>query len=57
MVKYLPGFAGAIIAFIALQFLGWLELSLRGLAFLVIYLIVTISVNQALTRYYGRPDQ
>ncbi len=56
MIKYLPGLTGAIAAFIALLFLGWLELSLRGLAFLAIYLVVTISLDKALTRY-GRPNQ
>ena len=55
MLKYLPGFVGAIAGFFALQFIGWFDSWVFKLAaYIAIYLFITISLDSALIRYKGR---
>ena len=53
-MKYLPGFVGAIAAFVALRAMAWLGVNALGwhiAVFLASYVIVTVAVDQAMTRY------
>jgi len=56
MLKYMPGFVGAVAAMIAFRLLGALEFSWRALIFFVVYLLVTVSVDKALARYGRKPE-
>jgi hypothetical protein len=50
-LRYIAGLFGAVAAMIAFRLLGMLDLSLRILIFLAVYLAVTIAVDKALSRY------
>lgn len=51
MLRYLPGLIGAIVAMITLQLLTMAGFSVRVLVFIVVYLLVTVSVDIAMARY------
>jgi hypothetical protein len=52
MLRYIPGLAAALAAFIALKLVGLvLSLGLQFLVFVVTYLAVVFAVDAALTRY------
>lgn len=52
MIKFVPGFVGAIAAYVVLKLFGWLQsVSLEALVFFGTYLVVTIFVHVAMTRY------
>lgn len=51
MLKYLPGLIGAIAAMIAFRLLALMGLSVRVLIFIGVYLLVTVAVDIAMSRY------
>lgn len=51
MLKYLPGLIGAIAAMATFRLLAMLDSSVRVLIFIVVYLLVTVSVDIAMARY------
>jgi hypothetical protein len=51
MLRYIPGLIGALAAMIAFRLLGMLDFSVRILIFFTVYLLVTILVGKAMTRY------
>jgi multidrug efflux pump subunit AcrB len=51
MLTYIPGLIGALAAMIAFRLLGMLDFSVRILIFFAVYLLVTILVDKAMTRY------
>lgn len=55
MLRYIPGFIGAVGAMLAFRLLPMLDFSMRMLVFFVVYLVVTIAVDKAMARY-GRKD-
>jgi len=54
MLRYVPGLVGAIAAMLAYRLLGMLDFSIRLLLFIVVYIVVTVAVDKAMTRY-GKP--
>jgi membrane protein implicated in regulation of membrane protease activity len=57
ILQYVPGVVGAIAGFVNLQFTGWLNnWSLEFVVFIVVYLLVTISLDKAMARY-GRKSK
>ncbi len=55
MIKYVPGFIGAVAAYIVLKVFGWVEsLSTEILLFFGTYLIVTVIVDVAMKQYGGK---
>ena len=55
MLRYIPGLLGALAAMVALRLLGMLDFPFRILIFFAVYLIVTIFVDNAMSRY-GKKD-
>ena len=56
-VQFLPGLIGAITAFIALLIMGWLRIDstwARFVLFLLVYAVMTISIDRALAAYGRR---
>ena len=51
MLRYIPGLIGALAAMVAFRLLGMLDFSVRILIFFAVYLLVTILVDKAMTRY------
>jgi len=51
MLRYVSGLIGALAAMIAFRLLGMLDFSVRILIFFAVYLLVTILVDKAMTRY------
>lgn len=52
ILKYIPGLAGAVVGFVALQFINWFDnWSLEFAAFIAVYLFVAISLDKALVSY------
>jgi len=51
LLRYIPGLIGALAAMIAFRLLGMLDFSVRILIFFAVYLVVTILVDKAMTRY------
>jgi len=52
MIKFIPGFAGAIAAYVVLKIFGWINsLSIEILLFFCAYLIVTVVVDIAMKKY------
>jgi hypothetical protein len=51
MLRYISGLIGALAAMIAFRLLGMLDFSVRILIFFAVYLLVTILVDKAMTRY------
>lgn len=59
LIKYLPGFVGAVGAFAVLKLVGLLTLGSMALEFLIFicaYLIIAVLLDQAMARY-GTSDQ
>ena len=55
MLKYLPGSIGAFAGFFTLQFIGWFDSwMLKFVAYIAVYLFVTITLDSALIRYKGK---
>ena len=55
MLKFLPGFAAAIVAFLGLKLVGWLPWLLQFLVFLGIYGFVAIALDRAMKNYGDGP--
>jgi hypothetical protein len=51
MLRYLPGLIGAIAAMTAFQLLTRADFSVRVLVFIVVYLLATVCVDNAMARY------
>jgi len=51
MLRYVSGLIGALAAMITFRLLGMLDFSVRILIFFAVYLLVTILVDKAMTRY------
>lgn len=52
MLRYVPGLAAALAAFIVLKLVGLVgSLGVQFLVFIVTYLVVVFAVDAALTRY------
>jgi hypothetical protein len=52
MIRFLPGLLAAVVAYLSLPFLSWLDFfPLRFLLFLAIYAGVTVAVDMAMQRY------
>lgn len=54
LVKFIPGLAGATVAYIALKFFGLVGLDsvvLEFVVFVAIYLVLAVLVDQAMRRY------
>jgi len=52
MLRYIPGLAGALAAFVALKLVGLVgSLGIQLLVFLATYGVVFFAVDSALTRY------
>jgi len=51
MLRYIPGLAGAVAALVAFHLLGVLDFTIRILIFFVVYLVVTIAIDRAMSRY------
>jgi len=52
MIKFIPGIAGAAMAFIVLKIFGWVQsLSFEIILFCCTYLIVTVVVDIAMKKY------
>jgi membrane protein implicated in regulation of membrane protease activity len=51
MLRYIPGLIGALAAMVAFRLLGMLDFSVRILIFFAVYLLVTILVDKAMSRY------
>ena len=52
MIRFLPGLLAAVIAYLSLPFLAWLDFfPLRFLLFLAIYAGVAVAVDLAMQRY------
>lgn len=57
LLQFLPGLIGAVVAFIALLIMGWLQIEstwARFVLFLLVYAITAISLDRALTAYGKR---
>jgi membrane protein implicated in regulation of membrane protease activity len=54
MLKYIPGMLGAIAAMVVFRLLSMFDLSVRFVVFFVVYLVVTIAIDKAMTRYGRR---
>jgi len=54
MLKYIPGMLGAISAMVVFRLLSMFDLSVRFIVFFVVYLVVTIAIDKAMTRYGRR---
>ena len=58
LIKYFPGLAGAVVAFVVLKLVAFLTLESIALEFIIfagVYLVVAVLLEQAMTRY-GSPD-
>ncbi|MDX1432025.1 MAG: hypothetical protein R3286_06210 [Gammaproteobacteria bacterium] len=53
VLRYVPGLAGALVAFAVLKLSGWMDFGLELGAFLAAYLIITLAIDHAM-RHYGR---
>jgi len=53
ILKYLPGLCGALCAYILLNFISWTGMTYELVSFLIIYLVVTVLMDNAL-RSYGK---
>jgi hypothetical protein len=51
MVKFVPGFAAAIGAFVVLKLVTWLPVILQFLVFLGAYGFLAVAVDKSLKRY------
>ena len=51
MLRYIPGLIGALAAMTAFRLPGMLDFSVRILIFFAVYLLVTMLVDKAMTRY------
>ena len=59
LIKFLPGLAGAAVAFVALKLVALLTLGSIALEFVIFvcaYLVVAVLLEQAMT-HYGTPDR
>lgn len=56
MIRFVPGLAGAIAAYVVLIFTDWIQSgAIRAAIFFGVYLFVTFAVDKAMTQY-GRGD-
>ena len=53
MLRFVPGFAAAIGAFVVLSLVGWLPSLLQFLVFLGVYGFLAVTVDKSLKRYGG----
>ena len=53
ILKFLPGLAGAVCAYMVLKLISWTGLTYEFAAFLIAYLIVTVLMESAM-RGYGK---
>jgi len=51
MLRYVPGLVGAVAALVAFWMLGVLDFTIRILIFFAVYLVVTIAIDRAMSRY------
>ena len=57
LIRYVPGLIGAIVAFAALKFaifLGAAQIGWQMLVFFLVYILVTVAADRAMTAY-GTP--
>jgi hypothetical protein len=57
MMKYIPGFVGAIIAFVVLKLVSWFNsVALQAFLFLTAYGVVVVGLEKGMKRYgAGKP--
>jgi hypothetical protein len=52
MIKYVPGFVAAIIAFVVLKLVSWLNSTgLQAFLFLAAYVVVAVGLDKGMKRY------
>ncbi len=57
MIRFVPGLIGALASYIALVLIDWINNGwLHMVIFFGVYLVVTVVVDKAMTRYRQRPD-
>ena len=58
VIKFVPGFVAAIAAFWAFRLVAWVEgFWFKFLTFLVVYLVVAVALDIAMTRYGKKPAE
>jgi multidrug efflux pump subunit AcrB len=55
VLRYIPGLLGALAAMVAFRLLSMFDFSVRILVFFAMYLVVTMFIDKAMTRY-GKKD-
>lgn len=57
MIRFVPGLAGAMLAYIALLMIQWLDNGwIHAVLFFAVYLFVAIGVDKAMSHYRRSPD-
>ncbi|MGH8223657.1 MAG: hypothetical protein ACREQZ_11855 [Woeseiaceae bacterium] len=57
MIRFLPGVVGALAAYFAVLFTGWLQTGwLHAFIFFAVYLFVAVAVDRAM-KQYGAGDR
>ena len=52
MIRFLPGIAGAVAAYVALIFTLWLESAwIHAVVFFGVYVVVTFAIDKAMKQY------
>ena len=54
MIRFVPGVVGALAAYLAVLFTGWLQSGwLHAFIFFAVYLFVAVAVDRAMKQYGG----
>lgn len=54
MIRFVPGLAGAVVAYVVLIFTSWIQsMPIRAAIFFGVYLFVAFAVDKAMTQYGG----
>ena len=57
MIRFVPGLAAAVLAYIALLMIRWLDNGwIHAALFFAVYLFVAIAVDKAMSSYRRNPD-
>jgi predicted PurR-regulated permease PerM len=57
MMRFVPGLAGAVLAYIALLMIQWLDNGwIHATLFFAVYLFVAVGVDKAMSSYRRNPD-
>lgn len=57
MIRFIPGLIGALASYVALVLIDWINNGwIHTVIFFGVYLLVTVVVDKAMTRYRQSPD-